>query len=205
MIALASGRADWALGFEDETWWSRLARPSVHTWSERGRPLRLVEQTLAKDDAEAKALACYGLLVSSPGDAAFGAERVWLRFVEDRPVSTVTIQFLAWCCERLQGAGKKALLLIWDNASWHVSVAVKTWIRDHNREVKRTGQGVRVVSFCLPIKSPWLNPIEARWMQAKRHIFEAKGVLTPQQLAGRVCEHFCCPYEAHLAIPEKVP
>ena len=192
------------MGFEDETWWSRLARPAVHTWSERNHPLRLVEQRLAKDDPEAKALACYGLLVSSPGDAAFDAERVWLRFVPDRPVSAATIQFLAWCCDRLQAAGKKALLLIWDNASWHVSAAVKTWFREHSREVKRTGQGVRVIPSYLPVKSPWLNPLEVRWMQAKRHVFEAEAVLTPQQLAGRVCDHFRCPYEDHLVIPENV-
>ena len=50
--------------------------------------------------------------------------------------------------------------LIWDNASWHVSHEVRTWIRAHNRAVKQTGQGVRLVPCLLPIKSPWLNPIE---------------------------------------------
>jgi len=111
---------------------------------------------------------------------------------------------LAWCCDRLQAAGKKALLLIWDNASWHVSAAVKTWFREHNREVKRTGQGVRVIPSSLPVKSPWLNPLEPRWVQAKRHVFETERVLTPQQLAGRVCDHFHCPYKDHLVIPENV-
>jgi hypothetical protein len=52
----------WVLGFGDETWWSRLAQPAMHTWTESDRPLRLVEQTVAKSDPDPKALACYGLL-----------------------------------------------------------------------------------------------------------------------------------------------
>jgi hypothetical protein len=46
---------------------------------------------------------------------------VWLRFVEGRPVSPITTRFLEWCCGELATVGKKALLLIWDNASWHKS------------------------------------------------------------------------------------
>ena len=32
----------WAVGFQDETWWSRSAIPSSHAWSVDGRPFRLV-------------------------------------------------------------------------------------------------------------------------------------------------------------------
>jgi hypothetical protein len=61
----------------------------------------------------------YGMLVrSNHSDGARGWEqRVWLRFVEGRPVSPITTQFLGWCCDKLAAEGKKALLLIWDNAS----------------------------------------------------------------------------------------
>ncbi|SEI60973.1 hypothetical protein SAMN04244572_01056 [Azotobacter beijerinckii] len=52
-----------------------------------------------------------------------------LRFVKGRPVSQVTEDFLAWVCERLASEGKKALLMIWDNASWHVSHRVRAWDR----------------------------------------------------------------------------
>jgi hypothetical protein len=54
-----------------------------------------------------------------------------------------TFVYLAWCCARLQAAGKEALLLVWDNAPWHVSRAVRTWIRAHNRRVTWSGRGVR--------------------------------------------------------------
>jgi hypothetical protein len=55
-----------------------------------------------------------------------------VRCVEDRPLGTITTQFLAWCCDRLLARGMTALLLVWDNASWHVSRAVRTWIQSHN-------------------------------------------------------------------------
>jgi hypothetical protein len=64
-----------------------------------------------------------------------------LRFVEGRPVSAVTIAFLIWCSERLAAQGLTALFLIWDNASWHKSHAVRTWLRWHNQQVKATGNG----------------------------------------------------------------
>lgn len=59
---MAEHHPDWAVGFEDDTWWSHVAQPAVHAWSDV-TALRLVEQTVAKDDADPRALACYGLLV----------------------------------------------------------------------------------------------------------------------------------------------
>jgi hypothetical protein len=87
---LAQAHPTWALGFADEVWWSRLAQPHVHAWGEAEQPLRLVEQTVAKDDPDPKALACYGLLVRRAGQD----EAVWLRFVAGRPVRALTIPFL---------------------------------------------------------------------------------------------------------------
>src|SRR5262249_27327239 len=43
LIRLSAHSPDWVLGFQDETWWSRLARPALHAWAEDDRPLRLVE------------------------------------------------------------------------------------------------------------------------------------------------------------------
>src|SRR5262249_56618175 len=61
LIALAGQHADWALGFADETWWSRFAQPQAPAWvDEAGGPLRLVEQEAPKHDPDPKALAGYG-------------------------------------------------------------------------------------------------------------------------------------------------
>ena len=195
----------WALGFGDEVWWSRLAHPALHAWADPDRPLRLVEQAVANGDPDPKALACYGLLIRwwDDGPAAPPHEEAWLRFVDGRPVSAVTTRFLEWSCAKLAAAGKTALLLVWDNAAWHISKEVREWVRAHNRRVRETGTGVRVVPCLLPVKSPWLNPIEPKWVHGKRKVVEPDRLLTARELAERVCAAFACPYEPHLSIPER--
>ncbi len=192
------------MGFQDEVWWSRFAQPTLRAWTEEGDTLRLVEQTPVKGDPDRKAFACYGLLVSSPAAPDTLPEQVWLRFVENRPVSAVTTQFLSWCCAKLEMLGKTALIMIWDNASWHISNQVRTWIRNHNRTVKQQGKGVRIVAFYLPSKSPWLNRIEPHWVHGKRNVVEPTRLLTAQELADRVCAYYRCDHEPHLDITEKV-
>jgi transposase len=103
----------------------------------------------------------------------------------------VTEDFLAWVCDRLAGEGKTALLLIWDNASWHLSQRVRAWIKAHNRRVKRAG-GVRIVACRLPSKSPWLNPIEPKWVHGKRAIVEPDRLLAAHEITVRVCDYYGC-------------
>jgi hypothetical protein len=192
-------RPDWAVGYQDETWWSRLARPDLHAWADDG-PLRLVAQTVAKDDPDPQALACYGLLVR-PGEGT--PEDVWLRFVAGRPVSAITTQFLTWCGDRLAAQGVTTLVLVWDNASWHVSQEVRRWLRAHNQRVHREG-GVRIVPCFLPTKSPWLNPIEPKWVHAKRRVVEPARLLSAADLENRVYGAFAATPTAHLTIPKEV-
>lgn len=129
---------------------------------------------------------------------------MWLRFVTGRPVSAGTVEFLTWSCAQLPTAGKTALLLVWDNASWHRSQAVRHWIRDHNQRVKRERHGIRLVPCPLPIKSPWLNPLEAHWVYGKRALVEPSRLLIARELMARVHTHFGCPHHEPLVIPQKV-
>jgi transposase len=205
VIALAKRHPAYALGFQDETWWSRVTQPRLHAWAEEDEALRLIEQTPPQDDPDPKALACYGLLVFCPAAPDTLPEQVWLRFVDGRPIGAITTQYLAWCCERLEKMGKRALLLIWDNASWHVSKEVRHWMREHNREARQSGKGVRILPCYLPVKSPWLNRLEPHWGHGKRKIVEPARLLTAQELADRVCAHFGCRHEPHLAVAEQVP
>ena len=124
--------------------------------------------------------------------------------MDGRPISELTTAFLDWSCGKLEHLGKKALLLVWDNASWHISRRVKAWITEHNCQVRRDGRGVRILVCPLPTKSPWLNPIEPRWIHTKRRVVNPDGLSTAKELAQRVCESFGCPYEEHLANLEKV-
>lgn len=171
------------LGYQDEVWWSRLARPGLHAWS-TGEPMRLHEPPADAVDREAKALACYGVLRGDTGG-------MMLRFVAGRPVSQVTEGFLAWACERLKAEGKRALLLIWDNASWHVSARVRAWIKAHNRRAKADG-GVRIIACWLPVKAPWLNAIEPKWVHGKRAIIEPDRKLTAVEVVDRVHGYYDC-------------
>ena len=159
--------------------------------------MRLLQKEARKDDPDPKALSCYGLYLPE-------LSRTWLRFVDGRPVSAITTQFLSWSCHKLEAMGKKALLLIWDNASWHKSKFVKEWVSAHNQRVKERGSGVRIVPCFLPKKSPWLNAIEPKWVHGKRKVVEPGGSLTAHELADRVCGAFGCTYEPHLSIPQEV-
>jgi len=201
LIQRARPQPTWALGFGDEVWWSRLAQPDQHCWTEAEATHKLQELTPSTDDPDPKALACYGLLLR-PG--AQQADPMWLRFVTGRPVSAVTIDFLAWCSAQLAARGFTALLLIWDNASWHRSQAVRPWIRQHNQQVKRGTGGVRFVVCHLPSKSPWLNPIEPKWIHGQRAVSEPDRLLSADELEARVYAYYGCQHEARLVMPKKV-
>lgn len=120
-----------------------------------------------------------------------------LRFVQGRPISQVTCDFLGWLAEQMVQAGKRALVLIWDNASWHISRIVRDWLKAYNRRVKVEG-GCRLVVCCLPSKSPWLNAIEPKWVHGKRAIMEPVRTLTAAQLMERVCAYYGCEHEPPL-------
>lgn len=180
-IELAPEHPDWVLGFLDEVWWSRLARPPVRAWS-AGDPVKMHVVSRPENDPDPVAICCYGMLRQD-------TDKVMLRFVDGRPVGDVTAQFLAWVCEQLGAEGKTRLIVIWDDASWHAGRPVSDWIAEHNRTVKEDG-GVEIVPCPLPVKSPWLNNIETRWGPAKRAILEPDRILTGQEILTRVSEHF---------------
>lgn len=201
LIRLTLAHPNWALGFGDEVWWSRLAQPDQHRWANADAVTRLQELERSKEDRDPKALACYGLLLRG-SDAP--VDQMLLRFVDGRPVSSVTIDFLTMCSTKLATKGKTVLVLIWDNASWHKSQAVRSWLREHNQTVKQAGKGVRILPCLLPSKSPWLNPIEPKWVHGKRNVSEADRILSADELEARVCAYYGCPREPHLVMPEKV-
>ena len=169
------------LGFRDEVWWSRLARPELHARAD-GEPKRMHQPEAAGSGP--KALACYGLPRADDGE-------MMLRFVDGRPVGQVTEDYLSWVRERLKKEGKRALLLIWDDASWHVSKRVRSWIKEHNRRTKADG-GVRIVSCPLPVRAPWLDRIEPKWVHGKRAIVEPDRSPTAAEVVDRVCTYYGC-------------
>lgn len=56
----------------------------------------------------------------------------------------------------------------------------------------------------MPVKSPWLNPIEPKWVHTKRQVIEPDRLLPARELAERVCDALGCTYHEHIPIPEQV-
>jgi hypothetical protein len=86
-MRLAGENSGWAVGFEDEVWWwSRFALPSLRAWSEDGKPLRLVQHSVAKkDDPDPKAISsCYGLYLPELNET-------WLLFAAPSLVLTILL------------------------------------------------------------------------------------------------------------------
>src|SRR5215204_809172 len=47
LMAIAEADPEtWAVGFEDECWWSRVALPTLNAWGEGGKPLRLIQRSV---------------------------------------------------------------------------------------------------------------------------------------------------------------
>ncbi len=183
----AAADPSWVLGFQDETWWTRLAQPDLFAWAS-AQPLRLLPN--ARGDGK-EALACYGLLRADTG-------ALLLRFVNGRPVSQVTEDYLDWLCAKFAAERKKVFVLVWDNAAWHVSKRVRRWIGAHNRRVKREG-GCKIRVCYLPVKAPWLNPIEPKWVHGKRAIVEPDRKLTAEEVCQRVYDYYGCHQEEPLS------
>jgi len=131
LIEVAAKHPDWVLGFVDEVWWSRLQRPRMSAWAD-GAPLKMHVLKADDSDPDPIAICCYGMLRND-------TKKVMLRFAEGRPRSDITAQFLEWVCQELEDEGKKRLIVIWDDASWHASSMVLHRLHDHNQLVWREG------------------------------------------------------------------
>lgn len=67
--------------------------------------------------------------------------------------------------------------------------------------MKRSGQGVRILSCFLPSQSPWLNRIEAKWGHGKRAVAEFDRPLGLDEIEARVCAYYRCAMTDHLIHP----
>jgi hypothetical protein len=166
---------------QDECWFSRFAQPRMHSWAAKGEELRLIQRQPKPKEPD-KALACFGAVRQDTGER-------FLYFSDGQPDSERTILMLERLLDVARREKKRVLAIIWDRASWHKSQKLKRWQRQHNRAAKRDGD-VRLLTCLLPVKSPWLNPMEAHWVHAKRAIVEPDGELPVAETKRRLCAHF---------------
>jgi hypothetical protein len=174
-------RKDWFLLDQDECWFSRFVQPQMHCWAEPGEELHLVERQ-PKPKEEQKALACFGAVCQETG-------KRFLYFCDGQPNSEHTIAMLERLLAVARREKKRVLAVIWDRASWHKSKKLMGWKYQYNQKAKQDGD-VRLLTCLLPVKSPWLNPMEAHWIHAKRKIVEPDGELSVMALKGRLSAHF---------------
>jgi transposase len=182
-------RDDVLLLWEDECWFSRFAQPRLKSWGELS-----LEQRMVLPRTPDKALSYYGVKRQDTG-------QIYLYPCWRRPNSDETLQFLTWIVLGATALGKKVVIVVWDNASWHVARKVKRWIRRHNRQAKAQGQPHLIV-WTLPKRSPWLNPIEPHWLHAKKRVFEPSNAdLSPYHLRQRVFQALNAKFIASLSQP----
>lgn len=127
-----------------------------------------------------QALALYGAL-------ELPDKQIVVRWSDVQPSTQPTWEFLEHLVARHRG--KRWLMVIWDNASFHRSQGLRERIRQHNRNAERQGLP-RIVPYALPVGAPWLNPIEPHWLWAKRFVYKVEHPLTPELLRERVYEYF---------------
>jgi transposase len=166
---------------EDECWFSRFAQPTAHAWALPGEAVQWVQREPKRGEKE-QALACFGARRQENG-------QVYLYFSLGQPNSEHQWVFIIALLALARQEGKSVVVIIWDNASWHLSQRLREWIHAYNRAAKAAGEP-RLLVHGLPLKSPWLNPIEPCWVHAKRAVCEPDGDLSPTELRRRLCAHF---------------
>ncbi len=66
-------------------------------------------------------------------------------------------------------------------------------MRAHNQQVTAGTAAVRIVACPLPVKSPWLNPIEPKWVHGKRRIVEPAAPADGRGTGGPRLRRLGCP------------
>jgi hypothetical protein len=120
---------------------------------------------------------------------AAGYHQVCWFFSAGQPDSEQTWVFIIALSAIARQEGKRAEVIIWDNTSWHNSQRLESWIRSYNQAAKPVGEP-RLITHLLPLKSPWLDPSEPRWVHARRGVCEPNSDLSPVELRRRLCCHF---------------
>lgn len=164
--------------FQDESWFSGTPK-AVGQYGQRGQPRTAA---VAKPAHKCKgAWVLYAALEVVSGQVQ--------RFYAPRCNQTFVRQQLETLLAQAQAAGQRVLVVIWDNASWHTAKALRRWYYRYNQVAKRDGR-VRLLLVPLPSRSPWLNPLEPIFGQAKRRLVGRRAVPQPGRLKRKTESYF---------------
>ena len=194
LIGLSEPRPEWAVGFSDECWWSRVALLTLSSWSEKGKPERLLQRSIPKDDPEPKARsATASICPNSTGDVV--EVRGWEagEFHNQAVPFVVLREAPGGRQESAAHLGQRELA----NLQRGQALALISQPRSQEERARSKDRE-------LPKQSPWLNAIEPKWIHGKRKVTEPERLLGAYELADRVCGVFGCPHYEHLSIPQEV-
>jgi len=164
--------------FQDESWFSGTPK-AVGSY---GQPEQSQARAVVKPAHKCKgAWVLYAVYEVLTGQVQ--------RYYAPRCNQTYVRQHLEALLMQYQAAGKRVLVIIWDNASWHKAKALRRWYHRHNQRAKREGL-IRLLIVGLPNRSPWLNPIEPVFGQAKRHVVGRRTVPEPRELKRKTERYF---------------
>lgn len=146
--------------FIDESWFVLWPYPAP-AWAKSGRPVRIAKAKNWSRKERPPSCALYGWMDAQSHEVRDDWHRTWNQEETWAHLQTV----IAACAQR----GVRYLVVFWDHAPWHMAASVQRRVKAHNQEAKQNG-GVHVLLFPLPVKSPWLMPLEPVFGQTKRAI-----------------------------------
>lgn len=92
---------------------------------------------------------------------------VWLRFLDGRPVSAVTIACLEWCCQAAAQRGTRPLLVVYplpSKSPW-LNPTAPTWVHTRRRVIEPTRLlGARLCHPRRHVSCPYPRSREGRLM-----------------------------------------
>jgi transposase len=150
------------LEYTDESWFVAQEPSGVKnhqtgsSWSDVGKP----ETVPTSSSKGKKTLPIYaGLSVKD--------KQVRYMFTE-KTDTNASIAYLSWRAKECRERGIRRLYIVWDNASFHLSKALREWLGEHNEKAGREDSAI-IELVPMPNKSPWLNLIEVvfRWLKRR--------------------------------------
>jgi len=160
LLSWVEHHSGWAAAFTDESWFVLWPRQSS-TWARRQRPQQIKKAKSWKKGQAPPSTCLYADLDAITHEVTAEWHDTWNQ--------RETWQHLKGTIRRYAAQGVRFLVLVWDNAPWHLAQRLQRLLARYNRHAKRHGR-VRVKLFALPIKAPWLMPLEAVFGQTKRAV-----------------------------------
>lgn len=144
----------------DESWFV-LWPQQASRWARRKRPLRIPKNKSWDRKHRPPSCALYARMDAVEREVVGEWHPTWNQHE--------TWQHLQGVIKDYQRRGMRYLVVFWDHGPWHRAFGLRQRVVEHNRQAK-AGEGVRLLLFYLPKKSPWLMPLEPVFGQTKRAV-----------------------------------